>query len=161
MTFRVLVFLLLLVTSAARAQESAASQTFKQRLRGQYLQNDTAQAIINLYSTRQGGGAGWIGAAVLAAVRIGTASNSSSPAGGGYVVRDERNDGAALLLVTAPIVGYGAAKIARYSNGKLERTLANYAAGKPLAPSLRRRLKPRFFKQPIIKYQPVNAQPAK
>ena len=47
----------LLSTGALRAQnqEPLASATFKQRLRGQYLHNDTAQAIINLYSRRQAG----------------------------------------------------------------------------------------------------------
>lgn len=156
---RLLLFAVFLTVGAtARAQvvqESAASQTFKQRLRGQYLQNDTAQAIINLYGARQGGGAGWIGAAVLAAVRVATASNSPTTTGGGYVVQDNSSNPAAALLVALPIVGYGAAKIARYSNGKLERTLADYAGGKPLASQLRRRLKPRFFAQPIIKYKPV------
>ena len=49
--------LFMLGSGSLRAQETGASQTFKQRLRGQYLQSDTAQAIINLYSRRQAGGA--------------------------------------------------------------------------------------------------------
>ena len=149
------------MVQAQVVQESTASQTFKQKLRGQYLQNDTAQALINLYSTRQGGGAGWIGSAILAGLRIATASSSSQSIGNGYVVQDNRNDGAALLLVTAPIVGYGVAKMVRYSNGNLERVLTDYTVGKPLAPALRLKLKPRFFAQPIIKYQSVNAVPVK
>jgi hypothetical protein len=50
--------------------ESLASQQFKQRLRGQYLRNDTVQAIINLYGRRQAGGVGWMVAAGLSALRF-------------------------------------------------------------------------------------------
>ena len=148
----------LLGGGSLRAQESAASQTFKQRLRGQYLQSDTAQAIINLYSRRQGGGAGWIVGSILAAARIASAPNSQSI--NGMVVREESNAGAA-FLIALPIAGYGAAKIAHYSNGKLERVLTDHAAGKPLPRSLKRKLKRRFFAQPIMPYKAVPTQPAK
>ena len=144
-------------SSSLRAQESAASQTFKQRLRGQYLQSDTAQAIINLYSRRQAGGASWIMASALSAARAATASNQTTI--NGVVVREESNAGAALVLL--PFVGYGVGKLVHYSNGHLEHILTDYAAGKPLARSLRRKLKRRFFTEPIIKYQPLPAQPAK
>lgn len=148
----------MLGSGSLRAQESAASQTLKQRLRGQYLQNDTAQAIINLYGRRQGGGASWIISAALAGARIATAPNSTTV--NGNVVREESNAGLAFLFAL-PFAGYGAGKIAHYSNGKLEHVLAEYAAGKPLPRPLRRKLKPRFFAQPIIPYQKVPAQPTK
>lgn len=159
-----LLLLCILGSGSLRAQESAASQTFKQGLRGRYLHNDTAQAIINLYGVRQGGGAGWILAAGLAAARIATSPNSTTVgtgSGGTVVTRDNGSTAGVAFLVATPIMAYGAGKIIRYSNGKLERTLAAYAAGQPLAPALRRKLKPRFFAQPIIKYEPVKAQPVK
>lgn len=161
MTKRYLLLFLLCTCGggALRAQESLASQTFKQRLRGQYLQNDTAQAIINLYGKRQAGGAGWIVGAALAAVRIGTAGSSSSS--NGYVTRDTSNDGAVAALFALPFAAYGTGKILHYSNGHLEHLLTDYAAGKPLPRSLKRKLKPRFFQEPIIKYQDVKVQPAK
>lgn len=160
MSKRLLSFLLLCLLGggALHAQESVASQSFKQRLRGQYLQSDTAQAIINLYARRQGGGAGWIVASALSAARIASAPNSTSI--NGTVVREESNAGAA-FLVALPIAGYGAGKMLHYSNGHLEHVLTDYAAGKPLPRSLKRKLKRRFFAQPIMPYKPVPAQPAK
>jgi hypothetical protein len=154
----VLAALGMLGSGAARAQESAASQTFKQRLRGQYLSSDTAQAIINLYTRRQMGGVSWIVGSGLAAARLATASAPSNP--GGYAVRQESNPGVA-FLAALPFMGYGAAKMASFSNAKLEKLLTSYAAGQPLPRAVRRKLKPRFFAQPIIQYQPVKAQPAK
>lgn len=161
---RLLLSLLLFAfgTGSLRAQESLESQTFKQRLRGQYLHNDTAQAIINLYGVRQAGGAGWILSAGLAAVRIATSPNQTTTTYGGTTTVTDRGDNTALaFLFAAPFAAYGTGKLVHYSNGKLDRILADYAAGKPLAPALRRKLKPRFFKQPIIKYQPVKVVPAK
>lgn len=156
-----LLFILTLSGGALRAQESAGAKTFKQRLRGEYLHSDTAQAIINLYGTRQAGGASWILAAGLAALRIATASGGTGSSYGGTAVRDNGNNGGLAFLLATPIVAYGAGKLVHYSNGRLQRVLTNYAAGQPLAPGLRRKLKPRFFAQPIIQYQPVNARPAK
>lgn len=156
-----LLFLLLLGAGSARAQqESLASATFKQRLRAEYLHNDTAQAIINLYGKRQAGGAGWIGGAVLSALRIATAGSQAPPPGYTYV-NDNRNNGAVAALIALPIAAYGVGKLLVYSNGHLQRILTDYAAGRPLSRSLRRKLKPRFFAQPIIEYQPVKVQPAK
>ncbi len=143
-----------------RAQETGASQTFKQRLRGLYLQNDTAQAIINLYSRRQAGGASWIVASTLAAVRIATA-NSSTTTNNSYVGRDDSSSPGLVFLIASPIAAYGVGKIVHYSNGHLQRILTDYAAGKPLAHSLQRKLKPRFFNQSIIPYKPVPAPAAK
>ncbi|NVO31341.1 hypothetical protein [Hymenobacter lapidiphilus] len=65
------------------------------------------------------------------------------------------------LLAAAPIVGYGAAKLAAFSNRKLEQVLAGYAAGQPLPALLRRKLKPRFFNESIMPYVPVQAVPAR
>ncbi|WP_210516803.1 hypothetical protein [Hymenobacter terricola] len=152
--------LLTLGNGALRAQESAASQTFKQRLRGQYLQNDTAQAIINLYSTRQFGGASWIVAAGLSAARIATA-NSTTTTNNSYVVNNDAPNAGAVFLVASPIAAYGVGKMLHYSNGHLEQVLTDYAAGKHLPKSLRRKLKRRFFKVPIIKYKPVKAPEVK
>ncbi|QJX47325.1 hypothetical protein HMJ29_10395 [Hymenobacter taeanensis] len=138
--------LVCLFAGAALAQSPTTnlpSETFKQRLRAQYLQNDTAQAIINLYSTRQGGGAGWLTASALSAGRA-----AASGAGGGTVA-------------LVPFVAYGVSKLVRFSNKNLEQTLTAYAAGQPLPRSTRRRLKSRFFAQPIIQYTPVQATPAK
>ena len=153
-------FLFMLGSGSLRAQETGASQTFKQRLRGQYLQNDTAQAIINLYSRRQAGGASWIVAAGLAAARIATA-NSTTKTNSSYVVQNDAPSAGLVFLIASPIAAYGVSKIVHYSNGRLEHVLTDYAAGKPLARSLRRKLKPRFFGQPIINYQPVKPQAAK
>ena len=98
--------------------------------------------------------------AALAAVRIGTAGSSSSSSNG-YVTRDTSNDGAVAALFALPFAAYGTGKILHYSNGHLEHLLTDYAAGKPLPRSLKRKLKPRFFQEPIIKYQDVKVQPAK
>ncbi len=135
--------------------ESLASQQLKQRLRAQYLTNDTAQAIITLYGKRQAGGVGWVVAALLSAVRAGTAS-TSTPSYGGYGPQQDTgsNLGAAFLVAT-PLVAYGVGKVVHYSNANLNRVLTAYAAGQPLPHSLRRKLRPRFFKAPIIQYKKV------
>lgn len=145
----------------AQAQgESLESQQFKQRLRGQYLQNDTAQAIINLYGRRQAGGVSWMIGALLSAVRIGTASGGGSSNYGGYgsSLDNSSNVGAAFLVAT-PLIAYGAGKLVHYSNSHLNQVLTAYAAGQPLPRSLRRKLKPRFFKQPIVKYKEIKIKP--
>lgn len=157
--------LLFLSIGSAAAQnpvtdESLSSQQFKQRLRGKYLTNDTAQAIINLYGRRQAGGVSWAVAAVLSAVRIGTASSSNNYGGYAPQTDNSNNMGAAFLLAT-PIAAYGVGKLVHYSNAKLARVLTAYAAGQPLPHSLRRKLKPRFFNTPIVKYTPVKSKTTK
>ena len=146
-----------LASGSLRAQESLESQSFKQKLRGRYLQNDTAQAIISLYSTRQMGGASWILGAALTAARIASSPNRTTV--NGVVVREESNAVGAVFAL--PFVAYGVGKLMHYSNGKLETILTNYAAGQPLPRALRRKLKRRFFAQPIIQYKTVPVQPAK
>ncbi|OGX82777.1 hypothetical protein [Hymenobacter coccineus] len=128
-------------------------------MRSEYLHNDTAQAIINLYGRRQGGGVGWMTAGALSAVRIATAGGTTTNYGG-YAVQREGPDMGAVFLITAPILGYGLSKILRFSNGRLEKTLTAYGAGQPLSRSLRRKLKPRFFNQPIIEYKAVPVKAA-
>ncbi|WP_303312232.1 hypothetical protein [Hymenobacter sp. BT730] len=135
------------------------SETFKQRLRSQYLQNDTAQAVINLYSKRQAGGASWIVGSALTALRIVTASGRQTDIGGGYVIQEEAPSPAAALVVL-PLVAYGIGKMVHYSNSNLEKTVTAYGAGQPLPRNVRRKLKPRFFDQPIIQYKPVEVKPA-
>lgn len=139
------------------------AQQFKQRLRGQYLSNDTAQAIITLYSRRQAGGASWVVAGVLSAVRlsIGAGSTGTTTSYGGYAPQQDNstNVGAAFLLAT-PFLAYGVGKTLHYSNGNLEQVLAAYAAGQPLPRSLRRKLKPRFFSAPILEYKKVKYKSA-
>lgn len=164
---RLLFFLLLsgacVGTAQAQAQgESLESQQFKQRLRSQYLQNDTAQAIINLYGRRQAGGVGWMVAAVLSAVRIGTASSTTTTNYGGYgsSASDGGNNMGVAFLAATPILAYGAGKLVHYSNGHLNQVLTDYAAGQPLPRALRRKLKPRFFAQPIVKYKEIKVKPA-
>lgn len=152
--------LLILSIGSAAAQnpmtdESLASQQFKQRLRGKYLTSDTAQAIINLYGRRQAGGVSWAVAALLSAVRIGTASNGSTNYGGYSTQTDNSSNMGAAFLLATPIAAYGVGKLVHYSNARLDRVLTAYAAGQPLPHSLRRKLKPRFFSTPIIKYTPV------
>ena len=159
-----LLFLCLLgVGGTAHAQvqqESLESATHKQRLRSQYLHNDTAQAIINLYGKRQAGGASWIAGAVLAAVRVAVGSTTPQPSSA-YVTPDNSASPAAAFLVASPIMAYGVGKLVHYSNGHLEQVLGRYAAGQPLPRALRRKLKPRFFAQPIIEYKAVPVQAAK
>jgi len=142
--------------------ESLASQQLKQRLRGQYLHNDTAQAIITLYSRRQAGGVSWVIGAILSAVRIGTASTGTTTSYGGYSSgnADGGNNLGAAFLIATPLMAYGVGKVLHYSNGHLEQTLTAYAAGQPLPRSLRRKLKPRFFAAPIVKYKEVTVKPA-
>jgi len=146
----------------AQAQgETLESKQFKQRLRGQYIQNDTAQAIINLYGRRQAGGVSWAIAAILSAVRIGTAT-SGTPTYGGYSppnAESSNNMGAAFLIAT-PLMAYGVGKVLHYSNAHLEQVLTAYGAGQPLPRSLRRKLKPRFFAQPIVKYKEITVKTA-
>jgi hypothetical protein len=138
--------LLGLFASTAQAQApitNLPSETFKQRLRAQYLQNDTAQAIINLYSRRQGGGASWITGSALAGARAAASGAGES------------------TVALVPFVAYGASKLVRFSNNNLEQTLTAYAAGQPLPLRTRRKLKRRFFNQPIIQYTPVQSAPPK
>ncbi|TGD83260.1 hypothetical protein [Hymenobacter wooponensis] len=149
------------VTARAQGNGSHPSEKFKQHLRAQYLHNDTAQAIINLYSRRQGGGVVWVGSAILASARLATSSGSSVTTGSGMVVRSEPPDPGVAFLLGLPVAAYGVGKLVHYSNGKLERTLTAYAAGQPLPKNLRRKLKPRFFNQPIIQYTPVQAATVK
>ncbi|MGI4833589.1 MAG: hypothetical protein ACRYFK_09035 [Janthinobacterium lividum] len=162
-----LVLLLSLTLRPAAAQnpvtdESLASQQLKQRLRGQYLHNDTAQAIITLYSRRQAGGVGWMVGATLSALRLGLGTSTTSNPGNSSAYQagsdGSGNLGGALLLAT-PLVGYGLAKLLHYSNMHLQTVLTNYAAGQPLPRALRRKLKPRFFAAPIVKYKAVTAKP--
>ncbi|RZK20568.1 MAG: hypothetical protein EOO56_12560 [Hymenobacter sp.] len=168
MVKRILFLLVVLGTSLgpalAQAQgESLESQQFKQRLRGQYLHSDTAQAIINLYGRRQAGGVSWMVAALLSAVRIGTAgSGTTSGNYGGYgsSASDGGSNVGAALLVSVPIIAYGAGKLVHYSNAHLNQVLTAYAAGQPLPHALRRKLRPRFFKQPIVKYKEIKVKPA-
>jgi hypothetical protein len=136
-------------------------ETFKQHLRAQYLPSDTAQALINLYSRRQAGGASWIFSSALAAARLATSSGGTTTTSNGYVVQDNSSNVGAIFLIATPIMGYGVSKLARFSNKKLETILTAYAAGQGLPRSTRRKLKPRFFNEPIIQYTPVNATPAK
>lgn len=146
----------------AQAQgETIESKQFKQRLRGQYLQNDTAQAIINLYGRRQAGGVSWAIASILSAVRIGTAYSGTTTYGGYSAGNSDggNNMGAAFLIAT-PLMAYGVGKVLHYSNAHLEQTLTAYAAGQPLPRSLRRKLKPRFFAQPIVKYKEIKVKAA-
>jgi hypothetical protein len=146
----------------AQAQgETLESKQFKQRLRGQYLQNDTAQAIINLYGRRQAGGVSWAIGAILSAVRIGTATSGTTTYGGYSQGNSEssHNVGAAFLIAT-PIMAYGVGKVLHYSNAHLEQVLTAYGVGQPLPRSLRRKLKPRFFAQPIVKYKEIKVKPA-
>lgn len=157
--------LLSLSSLAAHAQDdlsqgSLADATFKQKLRSQYLQNDTAQALINLYGRRQGGGASWITSSALAALRIAT-SGGSTVGSGPYAVQQEGPGVGEALLAALPFMGYGVSKLVRFSNSNLEKTLTSYAAGQPLPAAVRRRLKPRFFSLPIIQYKPIPVVPAK
>ncbi|TGE13856.1 hypothetical protein [Hymenobacter elongatus] len=142
-------------------QESLESQTRKQRLRNQFLTNDTAQAIINLYSRRQAGGAAWIVSSALTAARLATSGGRTVASGPGYTVREEAPGVGVVLLVSAPFAAYGISKVARYSNANLEKVMTAYGAGQPLPRSLRRKLKPRFFDEPIIQYTPVQYTPVK
>lgn len=140
--------------------ESLASQQFKQRLRSQYLTNDTAQAVITLYGKRQVGGVSWVVGALLSAVRIGTASNSTPSYGGYGAQQDTGNNMGAAFLIATPIMAYGVGKVVHYSNANLNRVLTAYAAGQPLPHALRRKLRPRFFKEPIVRYKAVKYKPA-
>lgn len=145
---------------AQTTQPGLESETFKQQLRGQYLKNDTAQAIINLYSRRQAGGATWIVSGALAAARLAVSGGTTTTVNGVVIDQQSANIGS-IMLVTAPILGYGLSKMLRYSNTHLEQQLTTYAAGQPLPRNVRRKLKPRFFNQPIIKYKQVSAAPVR
>ena len=158
-TILLLVSLLLLLGLARTGNAQTTSESTKQRLRSQYLQNDTAQAIINLYSRRQAGGFGWIIGSSLGALRVATAS--PAPNNNPYLQSDNSTNVAAAFTVLVPFVGYGTSKLVRFSNGHLEKVLAAYAAGQPLPRSLRRKLKPKLFKEPIVKYKPVKVEPVK
>ena len=93
---------------------------------------------------------------MLAAVRIGsTSTNSGSP----YAVHQESPGIGPALLVATPLIAYGVSKLVRFSNHNLAQTLTQYAAGQPLPPALRRKLKRRFFNQAILPYTPVKYTP--
>lgn len=159
-----LIVLLTFWAGTTRAQtpakgETLASQQLKQRLRRQYLANDTAQAIINLYSRRQAGGVEWMIAALLSAVRLGTASSGTTTTSYNTTATDGSGNLGGALLIATPIMAYGTAKLLRYSNGHLEQVLATYAAGRPLPHSLRRKLRRRFFAAPIVPYKVISPQP--
>ncbi|MGI4874741.1 MAG: hypothetical protein ACRYFX_26600 [Janthinobacterium lividum] len=146
-----LLLLLSLTLRPAAAQtiigESLASRQFKQQLREQYAHNDTAQAIINLYSRRQSHAGIWIQGSVIGAL-------TSVFFNGAQYDTDYKplGIGARLgigALVAMPVVGYSVAKLKRYSNAHLDQLLTAYAAGQPLPRSLRRKLKQRFFRASI------------
>ena len=168
---KTLLFSLLLSVSIGPAlaqnpvtDESLASQQLKQRLRQKYLTSDTAQALINLYGRRQAGGVGWMVAAVLSSLRLAVgASGTTNPSNSPYYTpsNDSGGNAAAAILVGLPIVAYGASKELRYSNARLNQVLTTYAAGQPLPHALRRKLKPRFFSQPIVQYKEVKYKPIK
>jgi len=142
--------------------ESLPSQQLKQRLRGQYLHNDTAQAIITLYSRRQAGGASWLVGAALSAVRFSLGGSTTSVNSSPYLQPSQTDAGGnmgAAFLVATPLAGYGLAKLLHYSNAHLQAVLTSYAAGQPLPRALRRKLKPRFFAAPIVKYKELTAKP--
>ncbi len=141
--------------------ETIESQQLKQRLRGQYLHNDTAQAIINLYSRRQAGGVEWMIAALLSAVRIGTANSGATTTNyGSYSTTTDRGSNLGIaFLAASPIMAYGMIKLLHYSNGHLEQVLTSYATGQPLPHPLRRKLKRRLFTAPIIPYKTIPTQP--
>ena len=120
MRVTLLLISLLLLGFARAGNAQTADESTKQRLRSQYLQNDTAQAIINLYSRRQAGGAGWIGGGILAVTRAalagGGSDNNSFP--------PRQDPGVAPYFIAAsPFVAYGTSKLVRFSNGSLEKTL--------------------------------------
>lgn len=137
------------------------SETFKQQLRNQYLRNDTAQAIINLYSKRQAGGASWMVSGALAGLRLATSGGREISSGPGYTIYQEAPSAGVVLLVSLPFLGYGLGKLLHYGNAPLAAQLTAYGAGQPLPRNLRRKLKPRFFNTPIIQYTPVPTAPAK
>ncbi len=145
----------------AQAPVNLPSETFKQQLRSQFLHNDTAQAIINLYSKRQAGGVSWMVGGALAGARLATSGGREIVSGPGYAVYEEAPAAGTVLLVTLPFLGYGLGKLLHYSNGNLGQIMAAYGAGKGLPRCLRRKLKPRFFNQPIINYTPIPVKPAK
>jgi hypothetical protein len=97
---------------------------------------------------------------VLSAVRL-SISTSRTTNYGGYAVQEtnQGNVGAAFLIAT-PLFAYGLGKTLHYSNGNLDKVLSAYAAGQPLPHSLRRKLKPRFFTEPIIQYKDVKYKSA-
>ena len=168
---KILLLLVLLVFTlhSAAAQnpvtdEPLASQQFKQQLRGKFLQNDTAQAIITLYSRRQAGGISWMVAAGLSALRFSLGGGSSTSLNSSpYYQPSSSDNGAnvgAAFLVATPIAAYGLCKLLHFSNAHLNEVLTSYAAGRPLPHSLRRKLKPRFFAQPIVKYKEITVKTA-
>ncbi|WBA41748.1 hypothetical protein [Hymenobacter canadensis] len=163
MLFRVLSISALLLPCLAKAQApvNLPSETFKQQLRNQYLRNDTAQAIISLYSKRQAGGASWMAGGALSGLRLATAGGREISSGPGYTISQEAPSAGVVLLATLPFLGYGLGKLLHYGNANLAAQLTAYGAGQPLPRSLRRKLKPRFFSTPIIQYTPVPATPAK
>ena len=145
----------------AQVPVNLPSETFKQQLRNQFLHNDTAQAIINLYSKRQAGGVSWMVGGALAGARLATSGGRQIANGPGYNVYEEGPAAGTVLLVTMPFLGYGLGKLLHYSNGNLAEIMQVYGAGQGLPRSLRRKLKPRFFDQPIINYTPIPVKPAK
>lgn len=153
--------LLLPYLSLGQAPINLPSESFKQQLRNKYLHNDTAQAIVNLYSKRQVGGASWMVGGALAAARLATLGGREVSSGPGYTVYQEAPSTGAVLLASLPFLGYGLSKMLHYSNAHLEQQLTAYAAGQPLPRSVRRKLKPRFFDQAIINYKTIPVTPVR
>jgi hypothetical protein len=164
-----LLFILLLFGSLKSAfgqvgGEAIKSQQFKQQLRGQYLHNDTAQAIITLYSRRQAGGVSWITAASISALRLAIGGSTSNPSTSPYyssTATDSDSRAGVGLLAAAPFVAYGVGKLTHYSNAHLSQVLTAYGNGQPLPHALRRKLRPRFFQAPIVQYKEVKYQAVK
>lgn len=139
--------------------KAVAKLNFKQQLLARYGQRDTARAVINLFARRQGGGAVWLVSTGIAMARIATTPTSQTTFNG--VVTEEEYSAAPALLVGTIFGGYGASKLIRFSNSRLEQTLQSYDEGKGLPKWVSRRLKRRFFTSPIIEYKDVKAKPAK
>lgn len=152
-------------TIAADSSAHLATQLVAESSSATAAAEDTVHALTTLYSRRRVGGASWITGGTLGGLRALTAAGQQktvSTSYGTYMVNDGASGGGIAVGIGLILLvdGYGLSKVMRFSAAKQVALIADVRAGKPLPPNVRRRLKPRFFRQVLVPYKSVSYQPA-
>ena len=161
--------LLLSASATTYAQRPAAADSLARSLAVATLSTaaaeDTVQALNLLYARRRMGGISWMLGGTLGGVRTLTAASQPTTINTSYgpMTIDDGASAGGLLAgagVMLLVDGYGLSKLVRFSRGKQMALTAAVRAGQPLPPDVRRRLKSRFFTQPIVPYKAVTYKSA-
>jgi len=111
---------------------------------------DTTQAIRRLFQNRRRGGRFF---AVYSGLGVGAISyaaaqpvTESATTWLPYTAANKRQVVTILTVETLPLLVVGIEKLSRFSRKKEEALIRRYEAGEPLAPAIRRRLRPKYFR---------------